>query len=761
MNIAQASRRPPTRSALLAQLPQRLGELGRRGEHLARNGWDINALWLLASDAETLADTSARLGDEASARRLVELAECLWPLIDVPALPDQTTSARIGETLATLAGAQTTEAALEIPGGEATLFGYAANDDNGFPLLLRPPPQYWRRFPARTAPVATPAAVPADEAPSRVEPVAKVAAPGPTPAPVVEPAITPVAAIASPPAPATRESDDETISQAALHLGDGSPLAGELEARLRAQGHALRAVADLATLKDLLGRTTPGLVVVHARNLDAIDELGALVQAARARGSRRLAWLTIAPPADLAARLRVMRAGCDALMADSASAGDVSARIEELGESAAADPYRVMIVEDDRSQAMFAESILRKNGMQTLIVAEAVAVLDQLDAFRPDLILMDLHMPVCDGIELTALIREREAFMSTPIVFLSGDNDTDRHFAALSAGGDDFLSKPIAPKHLVAAVGSRVRRARVLERRRGPAARDPFRATAADDKATRVAAVPAAPRQAPTAAAEPAVPERVNDEVVVAAIRQALDSGSFRIVFQPIVSLRGDENERFQALLRLPTVDGRTWAAGELVPAAERAGLIADIDRWVLGECIRTLGERLRLGHAVRLFVSQSLASARETDRAEWLRRQLDQHRVPASHLVLELRADEAFSALSQTVAFALAMKQLGAGTAVSGFDGGARGCEMLSHLPIDYVKLGARFTRAGDEALRKELRDLVKLAHAGGRRVIAPRVEDARATAALWSDGVDLIQGNFVRQADRDLSYDFQAATM
>ncbi|MCW5569278.1 MAG: EAL domain-containing protein, partial [Dokdonella sp.] len=250
-------------------------------------------------------------------------------------------------------------------------------------------------------------------------------------------------------------------------------------------------------------------------------------------------------------------------------------------------------------------------------------------------------------------------------------------------------------------------------------------------------------------------------DAIVTAIRLALETSAFRVVFQPIVSLRGDEDERFQALLRLPAVEGRTYAAGELVPVAERAGLIADIDRWVLGDCIRTLGERARLGHAVRLFVSQSMASARETDRAEWLRRQLEQHRVPASQLILELRAEEAFAALSHTVAFALAMKQIGTGVAISGFDGGARGYEMLSHLPIDYIKLTARFARAGDEALRKELRELVKLAHAGGRRVIAPRVEDARATAALWSDGVDLIQGNFVRQADRDLSYDFHAAAM
>jgi diguanylate cyclase (GGDEF)-like protein len=79
---------------------------------------------------------------------------------------------------------------------------------------------------------------------------------------------------------------------------------------------------------------------------------------------------------------------------------------------------------------------------------------------------MDLNMPVCDGMELTALIREREAYISTPIVFLSGEGDTEKHFEALSAGGDDFLSKPIAPRHLISAVTSRVKRARLLERRR-------------------------------------------------------------------------------------------------------------------------------------------------------------------------------------------------------------------------------------------------------------------------------------------------------
>ena len=55
----------------------------------------------------------------------------------------------------------------------------------------------------------------------------------------------------------------------------------------------------------------------------------------------------------------------------------------------------------------------------------------------------------------------------------------------------------------------------------------------------------------------------------------------------------------------------------------------------------------------------------------------------------------------------------------------------------------------------------LVAFAHERNLQVIAPRVEDARGAAALWSAGVDFIQGNFVQRAGRDLAYDFHASVM
>jgi EAL domain-containing protein (putative c-di-GMP-specific phosphodiesterase class I)/CheY-like chemotaxis protein len=137
-------------------------------------------------------------------------------------------------------------------------------------------------------------------------------------------------------------------------------------------------------------------------------------------------------------------------------------------------PYRVLVVEDDPSQALFAESVLGGAGIQAQVAAMPEAVMPAMEQFGPDLVLMDLHMPGMSGTELTLLIRAHPAYAHTPIVFLTGDPDPERQFEVLESGADDFLSKPIRPRHLIAAVQSRVKRARALRRQRfGDSSRHP------------------------------------------------------------------------------------------------------------------------------------------------------------------------------------------------------------------------------------------------------------------------------------------------
>ena len=133
-----------------------------------------------------------------------------------------------------------------------------------------------------------------------------------------------------------------------------------------------------------------------------------------------------------------------------------------LGEA----PYRVLVVEDDATQALFAESVLKGAGIQAQVASDHTRVMPAMEQFHPDLVLMDLHLPGCSGIELTASIRAHPSFLHTPVVFLTGDQDPDRQFEVLESGADDFLSKPIKPRHLIAAVQSRIKRVRAMQRQR-------------------------------------------------------------------------------------------------------------------------------------------------------------------------------------------------------------------------------------------------------------------------------------------------------
>jgi diguanylate cyclase (GGDEF)-like protein len=100
--------------------------------------------------------------------------------------------------------------------------------------------------------------------------------------------------------------------------------------------------------------------------------------------------------------------------------------------------------------------------METAVVTNPMDILESLSEFRPELILMDVYMPGCSGMEVAKIIRQKDAFVSTPIVFLSAETDIEKQLAAMSLGGDDFLTKPILPWHLVSAVTARIERHRIL-----------------------------------------------------------------------------------------------------------------------------------------------------------------------------------------------------------------------------------------------------------------------------------------------------------
>ena len=250
-------------------------------------------------------------------------------------------------------------------------------------------------------------------------------------------------------------------------LGDSAGLIGELAEALRTLDCDVHHFADAEKLVAQLADAPPKAIIADTAKLSELAPLSAELVRLRSHLSLHIPLIFVSSSTALQLRVDAIRAGGDGYFVAPLDAKSVALQVRDMATVDQQAPFRVLVVEDDPTQADFAGSILGKAGIEVLQVTEPVKVIDKLRAFKPDLILMDIYMPEVNGIELTTIIRDHPEFVTVPIVFVSGEQNTERQISALSVGGDDFISKPISPKHLLGVVQNRIRRARQLLRATG------------------------------------------------------------------------------------------------------------------------------------------------------------------------------------------------------------------------------------------------------------------------------------------------------
>lgn len=165
---------------------------------------------------------------------------------------------------------------------------------------------------------------------------------------------------------------------------------------------------------------------------------------------------------EMSFRLGAVRAGSIAYFTKPINSTELIDRLDQITASQIQEPFRILIVNDNPTILAYYTAILEQAEMLVKTISEPMKLLEILSDFNPDLILMDLYMPGCSGIELTRVIRQMDNFLSIPIVYLATKNDFNTQSEAMSLRGDDFLIEPIDSTHLVAVVTSRVTRARSL-----------------------------------------------------------------------------------------------------------------------------------------------------------------------------------------------------------------------------------------------------------------------------------------------------------
>lgn len=241
--------------------------------------------------------------------------------------------------------------------------------------------------------------------------------------------------------------------------------AQHLAEQLQYYGVMAEVVEDAAAFRQLLGVRYPLALIA---DVDFAGEGQGLLLARRMQAGMETPVPVIflsRGPVDLMVRLAAVRSGGEAFLQGDVDASAVLEAVENLGQNNNGAPFRVLLVDDSRAQALLTERTLNAAVILTRVVNNPTHALRELEDFNPDLIMLDMYMPECSGPELARMIRQCERFDSVPIIYLSGEDNLEKQLQAMRHGADDFLTKPVAAAHLVATVRNRLFRSRSLKAR--------------------------------------------------------------------------------------------------------------------------------------------------------------------------------------------------------------------------------------------------------------------------------------------------------
>lgn len=123
-----------------------------------------------------------------------------------------------------------------------------------------------------------------------------------------------------------------------------------------------------------------------------------------------------------------------------------------------ASSYKVLVVDDDPDIVELLQYNLKKEGYEVSVAENGRKAIEVAQVVKPDVILMDVMMPVLDGIAACRQLRDMNDFRHTHIIFLTARSEEFSEVAAFEAGADDFITKPIKPRALLSRLAAFARR---------------------------------------------------------------------------------------------------------------------------------------------------------------------------------------------------------------------------------------------------------------------------------------------------------------
>jgi len=243
-------------------------------------------------------------------------------------------------------------------------------------------------------------------------------------------------------------------------------------------------------------------------------------------------------------------------------------------------------------------------------------------------------------------------------------------------------------------------------------------------------------------------------------IKQAFDNDLFVLYFQPIVNLVTDNSSRYEVLLRMTDENNEIISPGTFLPFAERAGLMADIDRKVIYQALETVLQNYEdITEAPELFIKLSGKSVDDKLMASWIANTLEELNFPPRKVIFEITESIALNHLVQTRNLCHKLNELGVKIALDHFGTRFKSIKLLDELKLDYVKIDGTIVQhlgknKGHQAVVKQI---VKTANKQNITLIAESVQEAASLPLIWHHNIPMVQGFFLGVPTEAMDYDFE----
>jgi len=230
-------------------------------------------------------------------------------------------------------------------------------------------------------------------------------------------------------------------------------------------------------------------------------------------------------------------------------------------------------------------------------------------------------------------------------------------------------------------------------------------------------------------------------------IKRAIENDRFFLVSQPIIDSISQEEFAREVLIRLNDQNSTIAMPSGFIPAAERFGLMPDIDRWVISRTIGYLQEDVIQGRESRYSINLSAATFNDQATLDYIRYLIEHSGVSAENLIFEITETMAITHMESASKTLEGLRALGCQTALDDFGAGHASYLYLKDLPVDYVKIDGSFIK---DLLKEPLhmamvRSMKEVADAVGIRTIAEYVEDKATMEVLRAAGIDYLQGYYL----------------